>query len=565
MTFRVIFIYVLIFQLIFTNSLQLFTPKAAQAADGITETSPQFSAEDITSSEPLFRHLYESLLGGHEANPLDTFSLLRQDYFKENANISSISPLGVMFDVTNEVDGNSTSLRRFRASESLSSSFDAKITEENTGFTLYIEGKPVHKFRVPVEALAVVGNFIVFIEKNSFHSTENLRQLSFIDLNYFHLGKAELPIFRVPVHGQETIESVQVKNNKLIVNETAYESGLFEFAAGMQRVIFNVLVNSSEPKHLTRLMDYIEPYLEYFAANLESAKQNTTSTAQIEQMQAAYNAQMKDLEEKQRNGTAMDEGTLKTLGDSFWKPLSESMETANKSLQKQRGLVGRLGLLWQRLSVPRPAEVSSLKAKLVQLAVGMYKRTIKKADLYEVAFELATNKKVKFSAATLSAAAFAYFMPEASLQAVLSVVEVGRVLAESAVAKGNELVNIGWETTKSTFSGLNPIKLYEAYIADGAWQRTSVGISAMFTILTITVGIPHLLVNSYYLIKDYKSKPTLAEAVAPSKLLGFLITFKHYNLRQNYSDLKDLIKTTISSATQSFIQRQQDLQTAYIS
>ncbi|MCB0349135.1 MAG: hypothetical protein KDD37_09870, partial [Bdellovibrionales bacterium] len=50
-----------------------------------------------------------------------------------------------------------------------------------------------------------------------------------------------------------------------------------------------------------------------------------------------------------------------------------------------------------------------------------------------------------------------------------------------------------------------------------------------------------------------------------SKLLGFLITFKHYNLRQNYSDLKDLIKTTISSATQSFIQRQQDLQTAYIS
>ncbi len=560
MNLRSLFIYVLVFQLIVTSGLQFFTPTTAYADDSIIEQT-QFTTEELKNSEPLFKHLYETLLGGHEANPLDTFSLLRQDFHKDNTTVTSISPRGVMFEVINE----QSQVKQFRASESLSSNFDAKITSENTGFILYIEGKPVHTFRVPVESLAVVGNFIVFIEHNSYNAQENLRHLSFIDLNYFHLSKSELPIFKVPIHGQQTINSVVTGRDSLIINDTKYESGLFEFAASMQRIIFNVLVNTTSPEHLTRLMNYIEPYIDYFAANLEVAKKGSNSETQISQMQIAYDQQLRALKERQQKGEDVSEGTLKLLGDSFWEPLSKSMQSANENLQAQRGLVGRLGMLWQRLSVPRPAEVSSLKAKIVQLAVGIYKRTIKKADLYEVALELATNKKVRYSAATLSASAFAYYMPEASLHAVLSLVEMGRVLTESAVAKGSEFANIGWETTKATFSGISPIKLYETYIADGAWQRTSIGVSSMFTILTIVVGIPHILVNSYYLVKDFRNSPSLDwQKGRPGELLGFLLTFKHFSITENSKDLKAYKDNVLAKIIPNFIKRQQDIQSAYI-
>jgi hypothetical protein len=558
MNFQSILVYALAFQLIFANQVPYFAKKAQAQQD---TSAPLYSEQELKAGESVFRGLYENLLGSSAANPLDYFSLLRQDFFTNNAKAISIHPESVLFQVIEGLDFSKT----FRASDSLHESFNALLQRPGDGFRLAIEGKVVHQFRIPIEALAIAGNYIVFIERDSFNKEANIRHISFIDLNYFNLGKTELPIFRVPIDGQASLESVEIKGNNLYINGKVYEQGLFDFATNMQRILFNVAVNATDAKHLTRLMNYVEPYLEYFKVNLEHAKSSSNSN-QTDNLQTAFTEQMRQLEAMQKSGEALEKGALDTLGENFWKPLEASFQSLNSSLQSQRGLVGRTGLLWQRLSIPRPAEVSSLKDKLVHLAVGVYKRSIKKADLYEVAYELGSNKKVKYSTSILAAAAFAYYMPETSLQALLSTVDIIQVLGEMAFGKAQAFANLGWETTKATFTGLNPLKLYETYVADGAWQRTSVGVSAMFTILTLVVGIPHLIVNSYYLVKDLTQSPTIKWNMPDGlpKLYTFLYTYKYASIIDLFSDAKSYIRAVIPQIVPNFIHRQKDLQLAYL-
>ncbi len=497
--------------------LQMVMAPIARADDS-TKTSILADATPPVpdkNSEAVYDGLYQNLLGSSKTNPLDYWSLLRQDFVDTNAKeIKSASPSSVMFKV---LTGKFHPLKQFKASESLYDNFDGAVPEGSEKFQILIEGKLIHHFRVPIEALGVLGNYVVFIEKNSYNVQENFRHISFIDLDYFRLGKNELPIFRVPVHGVESISSFNIRNNVLYINDKPYEAGLFNFAAQMQRVLFNVAVNGTEPGHLMRVIQALEPFVEAFNANLAEVGKDSNDEAFKKNLQLNLKNQLDQLQKIKSSGDRLSEEQLKILSETFEKPLKEAMGKVHDNLQKQRTLIGSLSLVWQQMTIPRPAEVGKLKEKIVTIAVALKRDRTKISDMHELAKELATNKTVRYSLGTLAAAGVAYFFPDQSLYALKSTLEMVEYIGASAFGKVVDFADVSYKTATSTLSGFNPLNVYETYLADGAWKRTSVGVSAMFSILALVVGIPHILVNTYYLVKDFGKSPSLTWRSAEGK------------------------------------------------
>lgn len=261
------------------------------------DTVPQPPIPD-KNSEAINEGLYQNLLGSSKTNPLDYFSLLRQDFVDTNAaSVKSTSASSVRFKV---LSGKFHSLKEFNASESLYNNFDGLVPVGSEKFQILIEGKLIHHFRVPIEALGVLGNYIVFIEKKSFNSQENFRHISFVDLDYFRLAKNELPIFRVPVHGVDNIKSFNIKDNVLFINDKPYELGLFNFAAQMQRVLFNLAVNGTEPGHLIRIIQALEPFVEAFNANLLEAGKDSNNETLKKNLEYTYQSLMSELDKTKK-------------------------------------------------------------------------------------------------------------------------------------------------------------------------------------------------------------------------------------------------------------------------
>jgi len=470
------------------------------------EAQPNTNPAD-KNAEAINEGLYQNLLGSSKTNPLDYFSLLRQDFVDTNAKqIHSTSASSVRFKVLTD---KFQSIKEFNASESLHGEFNGLLPEGSEKFQIRIEGKLIHHFRVPVEALGVVGNYIVFIEKNSFNAKENFRHISFIDLDYFRLGKNELPIFRVPVHGVDSISSFRIRDNVLYINDKPYQEGLFNFAAQMQRILFNLESNSTEPGHLARVIQTLQPFLEYFNANIAEAGKDSSDEYFKKNIQLTQKNLLGELEKLNASADKLTPDQLKNLAETFEKPIQESMGQVRENIQKQRSLIGGLSLVWQQMTIPRPAEVGKLKEKIVTVAVALKRNRTQMSDLHELAKELATNKTVLYSAGTLAAVGMAYFFPDQTLYALKSTLEMVQNLGSSAFGKVVDFADVAYRTATSTLSGFNPMNVYETYLADGAWKRTSVGVSAMFSILVLVVGIPHIIVNTYYLVKDFKNSPAL--------------------------------------------------------
>lgn len=505
------------------------------------ESLPAIPGSDPKAEQLLHDSLYENLMGrSSDYNPLDYFSLLRQDFVPENAKkVKSISPSSVLFRV---LDSNSRTLKQFAAGESLHNNFDGLTPENNEKFQLFLQGRLVHDFRVPVEALGVLGNYIVFIEKGSFNAQENFRHISFIDLDYFRLAKNELPIFRVPVHGVENINSFRIHKGVLYINEKAYERGLFDFSANLNRILFNIAVNVTEPGQLIRILQALEPFIEAFNANLAAAGKQTNDQELKQNLELTLKNQLTQLEKMKSTADSMNEEELKKLSETFEKPIMEAMGKVHENLKNERTLIGRLGHVWQEMTIPRPAEVGTLKSKVVKVAISLKRKTAQPSDFYELAKEFATNPYIHLTIdSVLVGAAVAFFSSDH--RAVLASLEMVAQLGSYVSGKAVDLVDLAYRTGSSTLSGFNPMKVYETYIADGAWKRTSVGVTAMFSILALVVGIPHVILNTYYLMKDFKNSPTLNWRSEDGKLRAL-----------------DFIKKIIPN----FVRRQQDLQRNYL-
>lgn len=512
-------------------------PESSQAPVQATEDTKKAENEEY---EKVFSGLYANLMGGNRANPLDIFSLLRQDFIETAASrVTSISPSSVMIRTVDS----KFKVKSFKATESLYENFNG-MHPDTQRFEILLQGQAVHHFRVPIETIGILGNFIVFVEKKSFNTKDNFRHISFIDLDYFRLAKGELPIFRVPIQGDgmESIDSFEVKGKTLYINNKPYEEGLFNFAAQLQRIIFNLLANATEPAHIVRVIESLVPFIEAFNVNVAEAGKNANDSEYASQLRFTLDTIVKQLEGMKANAEKISEHNLNKLKEAFVTPITETMSKVHENLKNQRALIGRLSGVHQALTIPRPAEVGKLKEKIVTVAVGFKRDRNRASDMIELAREFATNKTVRFSLATLAAAATAYYIPNESLQAIKSTLEMGEYISSAAVGKISDIGNVAWHTAAATFAGLNPVNLYEAYIADGAWKRSSVGISAIFSIIVLILGVPHIILNNYYLIKDL-SKPV-----------------KEWRSTEGKKSASDFIKLISTE----FIKRQQRVQSEYL-
>lgn len=105
------------------------------------DTVPQPPIPD-KNSEAINEGLYQNLLGSSKTNPLDYFSLLRQDFVDTNAaSVKSTSASSVRFKV---LSGKFHSLKEFNASESLYNNFDGLVPVGSEKFQILIEGKLIH-------------------------------------------------------------------------------------------------------------------------------------------------------------------------------------------------------------------------------------------------------------------------------------------------------------------------------------------------------------------------------------------------------------------------------------
>jgi hypothetical protein len=212
----------------------------------------------------------------------------------------------------------------------------------------------------------------------------------------------------------------------------------------MQRVLFNVAVNGTEPGHLIKVIQSLEPFINAFNANLIEAGKESNDEAYKKNLQLSLQSQLQQLEKLKASTKDISEENLKKLSETFEKPVTDAMGKVHENLLKQRTLIGSLGFVWQTLTVPRPAEVGKLKEKIVTIAVALKRNRVQTSDMVELAKVFASNKTVHYSVGTLAAAGAAYFFPDQSLYALKATLEMVQYLGTAAFGKVVDFANVSY-------------------------------------------------------------------------------------------------------------------------
>ncbi len=122
-------------------------------------------------------------------------------------------------------------------------------------FELSAQGRTLHSFQNNVNSVAVIGQYLVFLEPSRALADHGVVNLSFIDLEYFEsaLGKTVLPVFRVPLEIGDLARQPDKLNLRytpqgLEIGDKKISPEVFEFFSHLQQMPFNMMVSLTDPQ-----------------------------------------------------------------------------------------------------------------------------------------------------------------------------------------------------------------------------------------------------------------------------------------------------------------------------
>ena len=445
-----------------------------------------------------------------------------------------------------------------------SEGFISPAWEKNQNYSLKIsyQGKPLHSFPQNIIWASTIGGYLLFLEPSMVSDKKAV--ISFINLEYFTtaLGKAALPIFRIPVSFEDrtlsdiekltdfplpllSTEEKEIKNlekNKVvlspefILNEGSYLNiGGFElpldyihFLSRLQQFHFNFSVSLVDPSGFVQTTESIKDILRTYTEALtkDFAQKNKTTT--LEQ-QGQYADLMQILEKSigVRNSIgsqsrpsggfgkianaqatlAMEEDKEnKKLYEAFSEHLKQdiayqkAIQDVGDKRSKELKKFARMKTFLAHITRPRP-----LGAAKIQQALGLVAGTVLPGESIKgrwSAFKEGTAQLLSYGSIPVKSAAL-IGLGSLAHPDVANFFYQGLVLSGEWMSRAGTIVGT---TVGTAFHGFNLTNLPAAYFLDGKYVYLAKGLTALLLSFIAFAGIIHFSSNLYDFAKNLKSQ-----------------------------------------------------------
>jgi len=461
--------------------------------------STQGSKYDLASFDGFQRsleHLDQVLSKKSTRHSLDTWRLLDQTVHagKNSKKFNYINPQSVQFEINGE------------------------------GHVLLYNGHELfHDFEFTALDAKFFGHYLVLVESEGFIKSTGIQNILFIDFSFLKsaLGKTQLPVFRIPILTHQPVVSLKVNSPALKPQvlelqtqsePTLLNQNVFKAFSEVQQVAFNMNVNLLDPKTFEGSSYLLESFTEYFDKATQLAGDSVLKqTYNTEASQEYFNQWGQSLVKsaqyqrdviKSQLKLPINEVTEATKKFEASIAFHSTLSNISENLKNSRRMINRLALLTARLSVPRPQDSVIVIKSLAILGGGLLKAN--RDQMQEGFRELIHHKYFRRGTEVVAAATLAATYPVEFSQFIYQGLDISRQVAEHTWGKATDLINLGQEALTTTLKGFSPSNFAATYFSPEKLPQLLIGMGAIVSALYITLGIPHLIVNSYKLYQDLK-------------------------------------------------------------
>ncbi len=466
----------------------------------VLSTGPVFAELDAGSSDPQastkapdqviaenVAQLEQSLQDPTKRSVLDWARVLQQKVI-EYKKPSRIQPGNLTLEVLNGVDR--VTARIYQGAQAIGNGASLNGSQ----FALAYQGERILELSIPIHSAVFHQGRLYFLESGRPDPQTGLLELSFIDLNYFAsaLGRTQLPIFRIPLKLNGEAFNLGREGDRLRVGREAIPNEYLDHMAGLQQVAWNLNVSFVNPKELEAATETLNDFGFYFDRSLELAGNDVTEqmarVGQFEKFKADSLQNLKTSLEQTKSAEGINP------------ELKKVFSSIAENHQNQRKLFARMGRLWGKLSLPQPMGAPSVVEGFRLISQGLVgplgvrdsQPSISSVvKIKEGVLRILNSRAGKL---TTAAAATALFLYQGN-----DIAASGLDYAISSAVNLGELVS---KTTMNTLAGVNPVRVYEAYLTPERLPRLMVGATAAATVLFMSLGLPHIIVNAHLLAKD---------------------------------------------------------------
>jgi len=466
------------------------------ATSGVTNTTPTLLVPGFnlrTEQKAEVDHLRQTLDGFAINSPLDRWRLLDIiSHENPKAHFIDYSALTyAAFDSTNTQKVLSAHSKRFKPT--FLSSNESKLQ-------IHYQGKLLYDFRMPVIGFAVFGDYLVFVEKHNL-TPSGVQSISFIDLKSYDpiLGRVNPPVFKIPVQFGNRLNNLDIKNNQLHINQVVIGKEHLNEMSLIQQSAYNINVNMLDPKALTQMQPLGDGLQEYLMRAVElkgkDFQQQMQDIAGSEAKLLEFAKGLKGLKKDQSNAVDSD----KLMHQDF---IEKTAKNISANIEAEKRLLSKLHQFWARMTLPQPNGAPKIiqGLALIASAFSPHSKASRTAALNEGILRIANHPNVQIAGAIVTGTAMGIVFPEQMAHLFYLSTDLTRSIMNWAI-DGSRLTSTAF---METFAGLNPSNFYNAYLAPDKISRFGIGLGAIITTLYMTLGIPHLIVNSYLLFKDLR-------------------------------------------------------------
>lgn len=372
-----------------------------------------------------------------------------------------------------------------------------------------------------IESYVFQDSYLIWLEKGS-------DRARFIDLRFFEpaLGKTALPVYKIPIAIKEN-RTLKWDGQKLTVANIPMPLGAMEAFAQMNQVAFNTTVNLLDLEAFGSTSVYLEKFQQVFREVMETHQPTLPSGEEIQGQFADFEKNLNrqfDLLEK--NQAAKKDAEAENVKKSLVQTAENEMTDVHHSefladkvypkirqqIVGQRKLTTRMGLLWAKLSIPRPLGGAVIAQALAMVQTG----ELEKSGMLtkERLIELMHNRTLRWGALIGAATGVYLLYPQPTLDFLHRTLGVSGVLMSQLWGKAGDLAYLGQESTVKTLGGFNilsPDVLWKAYFSPEKLPKFIEGFTEFSFRLAQVIFVPHLVTNVYLLLKDMKNSEMIRE------------------------------------------------------
>jgi len=460
---------------------------------------PESSTLDVpqTEDDPSLNFLPDSLLGGTR-NEIDSLRVFDQQNYVSRRARAYASPSNLTLVLTE--DGKVVD--RVRSKDF----YDGKIDDyvqtapaQGRLAWLFYQDDPIFQLYSPVRQAFFYGRYLVFIDRDAYVAETGTTVLSFIDLQYNRksLGTdAPMPIFWTPVVTQDPDAELYIRDGQLYVGEQAVTMPVLNYLSSLLQLYTHLTISAVDPETHGDLESVIPDLQFYFDRAVEIAGEDAAEQAEL-------------LAGENLSRTLM-EGVQQVLEQSARSPrlspipddnelFRQAANAMGKNLMVQRSLMARVELVWARMALPQPEKMPQLREAIALTAGGVVARN--PALLREGMLHAVNHPLVKWGVPVVSAFIYGYYHPEIAGY-VYQGLDATRLALGTVFERAGQVAEVFKEAALTTVRG--PLSVPQVYFQNGRFPKLCVGLTAAFVTLALTLGIPRLIVNTGYLVRDLR-------------------------------------------------------------